>query len=58
MIQVQRYSGQRVKDGTTVRGYAAIGGECEKAFIMIPARETNNEFHIVEVVPDSLVPIL
>ena len=58
MINIQRYSGRHVKDGKTVRGYAAIGYGCDKAFIMVPAKETKSDFHIVEVEPESLVPIL
>ena len=58
MIHIQRYSGQRVKDGATVTGYAAVASESDKAFILIPAKETNNKFHIVEVTPDTLVPVL
>ena len=58
MIDIQRYSGQRVKDGATVTGYAAVASESDKAFILIPSRETNNKFYIVEVAPDTLVPVL
>ena len=58
MIHVQRYSGKRVKDGSEIRGYAAIGGESERAFILVPAKGTSDQFHIVEVQPDSLVPVM
>lgn len=58
MKHVQKYSGKRVEDGSDVRGYAAISGESERAFILVPAKGTSDQFHIVEVQIDSLVPIL
>ena len=58
MIMIQQYSGQRVKDGGTVRGYAAVASESERAFILVPAKESAAQFHIVEVTPDTLVPVL
>ena len=58
MKHIQKYSGKRVTDGSDVRGYAAIGGESERAFILVPAKGTSDQFHIVEVQPDSLIPIV
>jgi hypothetical protein len=58
MIHIQRYSGQRVKDGKTVIGYAAVACESDSAFILIPAKDSDKKFHIVEVTPDSIVPVL
>ena len=58
MIEIQKYCGRRVTDGSDVRGYAAVGCESERAFILVPAKGTDDKFHIVEVQPESLVPIL
>ena len=58
MIHIQQYTGRRVKDGSTVKGYAAVSCESERAWIIVPAKGTDDKFHIVEVVPDSLVSIL
>ena len=58
MIHVQRYSGKRVKDGSEVRGYAAVGCESKAVWIMIPHKDDPTKFHSVEVQPDSLVPVL
>lgn len=58
MINIQRYSGRHVKDGKTVRGYAAVSCESDRAFILVPAKGTDDKFHIMEVRPDSLVPVL
>ena len=58
MINIQKYCGKRVKDGSEVRGYAAVSCESERAFILVPAKGTDDKFHIMEVQPDSLVPIL
>ena len=57
MKHIQQYSGDRVKDGTPVRGYAAIGSESNAAWILVPTKGTEDQFHIVEVKPDSLVPL-
>ena len=58
MIHVQQYSGKRMADGSDVRGYAAISCESDRAFILVPAKGTSDQFHIVEVQPESLVPVL
>lgn len=58
MVKIQRYCGKRVKDGSEVRGYAAVGYESERAFILMPARVNDAQFHIIEVQPDRLVPVL
>lgn len=58
MIRIQKYSGQHVNDGVTVRGYAALSCESERAFILVPNKEDCSKFHIYEVKPDSLVPLL
>ena len=57
MKHIQQYSGERVKDGSSVRGYAAIGWENNVAWILVPAKGTDDKFHIVEVKPDSIVPL-
>ena len=54
MVNIQRYSGRRVKGGATVTGYAAVGYESQAAWILIPAEGSNDSFHIVEVEPDSI----
>lgn len=53
-IRIQRYSGRRVSDGSIIKGYVAIGGESQTAFILVPNRRNPNQFHIVEVVPESI----
>lgn len=58
MQYIQKYSGRRIKDGTTVRGYAAIGYESSTAWLMIPVKDSDNQFHSVQVDPESLVPLL
>ena len=58
MMNIQKYCGRRVKDGSGVRGFAAKSCESERAFILVPAKGTDDKFHIVEVKTDSLVPIL
>ena len=58
MTNIQKYCGCRVTDGSEVRGYAAVSCESERAFILVPAKGTDDKFHIVEIQPDSLVPIL
>ena len=58
MVKIQRYCGKRVKDGSEVRGYAAVGYESESAFILMPAKGNDAQFYIIEVRPDSLVPVL
>jgi hypothetical protein len=55
-MKIQKYTGRAVKNGVTVRGYAAQGTECKKSFILVPAGEKS--FHIVEVQEDSLVPLM
>lgn len=54
-MNIQKYQGRRVKDGSLVRGYAAQGTECGKTFILIPA--TADSFHIVEVEGESLTEV-
>jgi len=58
MQYIQKYSGRRIKDDTTVRGYAAIGYESTTAWIMVPTKGTTDQFHVVQVDPESLVPLL
>jgi hypothetical protein len=55
-MNIQQYQGKRIKDGNVVRGYAARGTECQRAFIMVPVGPA--DVSIVEVEPDSLVPIM
>lgn len=55
-MTVQKYSARHVKDGKEVRGYAAIGKENGKAFILIPA--SCDSFSIVEVEKESIIPLL
>lgn len=57
MVNVKKYAGLRVKDGKKVKGYAAIGYESEKAWIMVPCDKGGSWFHIVEVEPDSIIEI-
>ena len=57
-MYIQKYSGRRIKDGTTVRGYAAIGYESSTAWIMVPAKGTTDQFHVVQVDPESIVPLM
>ena len=58
MIRIQKYSGQHVNGGATVRGYAALSCESERAFILVPNKEYCSKFQVYEVKPDSIVPIL
>ena len=58
MIHVQRYSGKRVKDGSEVRGYAALSYDGSVAWIMVPTKGAVDKFSAVEVRPDSLIPIM
>ena len=55
-MDIQQYQGKRIKDGKVVRGYAARGTECARAFIMVPVGAA--EVSTVEVDPYSLVPIM
>jgi hypothetical protein len=55
-MNIQQYQGKRIKDGKVVRGYAARGTECARAFIMVPVGPA--DVSTVEVIPESLVPIL
>ena len=57
MTHIQRYCGKRVKDGSEVRGYAAVGYESERVILM-PVNVDDAQFHIIEVQPDRLVPVL
>lgn len=54
MGKVRTYKGLAVKDGRPVEGYAAIGGESERAFILVPSEEGADMFHIVEVDIETL----
>lgn len=58
MVKIQRYCGKRVKNGSEVRGYAAVSCESDRAFILEPVISSDDKFFIVEVDPDSLVPVL
>jgi hypothetical protein len=55
-MNIQQYQGNRIKDGKMVRGYAARGTECSRAFIMVPVGPA--DVSTIEVDPDSLVPIM
>lgn len=57
MIHIQRYCGQRVKDGKTVKGYAAISCENDTAWILMPVVSSDDKFFIVQVDPESLIPL-
>ena len=53
-IKIQRYSGRRVSDGSIIKGYVAIGAESKTAFILVPNSRRSDQFHIVEVAPESI----
>lgn len=56
MIHVQKYCARRIKDGTEVRGYAAVGCESRAVWIMVPVKGTDN-FSCVQVESESLIPL-
>ena len=56
MKHIQKYTGKAKITGLVVRGYAARGLECDKTFILVPARGHN--VRIVEVDGDNLTPIM
>ena len=56
MIHVQKYCARRIKDGTEVRGYAAVGCESGAVWIMVPVKGTD-DFSCVQVEPESLIPL-
>ena len=39
-------------------GYAAIGYESTTAWIMVPTKGTTDQFHMVQVNPESIVPLM
>lgn len=58
MQYIQKYAANRVKDGSLVVGYAAIGYESTTAWIMVPTKGTTDQFHMVQVNPESIVPLM
>ena len=58
MTHIQRYCGKRVKDGSEIRGYAALSHDSSVAWIMVPTKGAVDKFSAVEVKPDSLIPIM
>lgn len=48
------YLGRRIKDGSLVAGYAAIGSEGHTAWIMAPTAMSDDQFRMFNVDPESL----
>lgn len=48
------YTGRRIKDGSLVAGYAAIGSEGHTAWIMAPTAMSDDQFRMFNVDPESL----
>ena len=57
MIHVQKYCARRVKDGSEVRGYAAVACDGKAVWIMVPVKGKEDKFTGLQVDPDSLVPL-
>lgn len=54
IMKVPMYTGRRIKDGSLVAGYAAIGGEGNTAWIMAPTIMSDDQFRMFNVDPESL----
>ena len=53
-MNVPMYTGRRIKDGSLVAGYAAIGSEGHTAWIMAPTDVSDDQFRMYNVDPESL----
>lgn len=53
-MKIPMYSGRRIKDGSLVAGYPAIGAEGNTAWIMAPTAMSDDQFRMYQVDPDSL----
>lgn len=53
-MKIPMYSGRRIKDGSLVAGYPAIGSEGNTAWIMAPTAMSDDQFRMYNVDPDSL----
>jgi hypothetical protein len=54
IMKVPMYTGLRIKDGSLVAGYVAIGGEGNTAWIMAPTVMSDDQFRMFNVDPESL----
>lgn len=54
MDKVQKYAAKSVAHGNDVVGYAAVGYECGRAWILVPTPGTDDKFSIVEVDKESI----
>ena len=54
IMNVPMYTGRRIKDGSLVAGYAAIGSEGHTAWIMAPTAMSDDQFRMFNVDPESL----
>ena len=54
LMKIPMYSGRRIKDGSLVAGYPAIGSEGNTAWIMAPTAMSDDQFRMYNVEPESL----
>ena len=54
IMKIPMYMGRRIKDGSLVAGYPAIGSEGNTAWIMAPTDVSDDQFRMYNVDPESL----
>lgn len=54
LMKIPMYMGRRIKDGSLVAGYPAIGSEGNTAWIMAPTDVSDDQFRMYNVDPKSL----
>jgi hypothetical protein len=54
IMKIPMYMGRRIKDGSMVAGYPAIGSEGNTAWIMAPTDVSDDQFRMYNVDPESL----